>query len=444
MMPKLNRVAVSMTALAAAAALSGCVNYGSAKPVNGFAGNIDKSNIGVALRAQAALEKGDSASAISLAERAVENSPGDAGFRRLLGNAYLSGGRFKSAEAAYRDALTLMPNQPGVPLKLVLAQLGQGKNEQALQTLESFRGAIDPADAGLAMALAGQPGNAVAMLDEAARSAGADGRVRQNLALAYALTGDWTNARTIAAQDVPADQLDARIAEWMNFTKAGSSGHQVAALIGVAPPAVDAGQPARLALKDKDLPRFAMRTSVPAEQSAPTPPADSPQVVAADPVPAPSFPTPSADPVPVAEPELAASSASVAPQPEPALAEMVDSIRREPVRTSGALPKVSELRRTAAARFGRSGVVVQLGAYATPAGVQSGWATVSRRHPKLKNYVPASARFASARGPVYRLSIKGFGSDREARLTCEQLKRSGAACFVRSAAGDSPVRFASR
>ncbi len=159
---------------------------------------------------------------------------------------------------------------------------------------------------------------------------------------------------------------------------------------------------------------------------------------------APSFMAPSADPAPVAEPQAVASAPAAAPSPEPALAEMVDSIRREPVRTSGALPKVSELRRAAAARFGRSGVVVQLGAYATPAGVQSGWTTVSRRHPKLKNYVPASARFAGPRGTVYRLSIKGFETDREARLTCEQLKRSGAACFVRSTAGDEAVRFASR
>ena len=55
-----------------------------------------------------------------------------------------------------------------------------------------------------------------------------------------------------------------------------------------------------------------------------------------------------------------------------------------------------------------------------------------------------SARFADARGSVYRLSLKGFASDGEARRLCMQLKSSGATCFVRNAAGDAPVRFASR
>ena len=57
------------------------------------------------------------------------------------------------------------------------------------------------------------------MLETAARAARRRLRVRQNLALAYALAGDWAEARTIAAQDVPADQLDARIQQWMQLAK---------------------------------------------------------------------------------------------------------------------------------------------------------------------------------------------------------------------------------
>ena len=55
-----------------------------------------------------------------------------------------------------------------------------------------------------------------------------------------------------------------------------------------------------------------------------------------------------------------------------------------------------------------------------------------------------SAKFASGKGTVYRLSIKGFGSVREAQGLCAALKKSGGTCFVRSVAGDSPVRFAAR
>jgi hypothetical protein len=62
----------------------------------------------------------------------------------------------------------------------------------------------------------------------------------------------------------------------------------------------------------------------------------------------------------------------------------------------------------------------------------------------LRAYVPASARFDGPRGTVYRLSLKGFASDGEARALCMQIKASGSGCFVRNAAGDAPVRFASR
>jgi hypothetical protein len=54
-----------------------------------------------------------------------------------------------------------------------------------------------------------------------------------------------------------------------------------------------------------------------------------------------------------------------------------------------------------------------------------------------------SARFASPKGTFYRLSVRGFESDRAARLTCESLRRKGASCFVRNVAGDTPVHYAS-
>ena len=55
-----------------------------------------------------------------------------------------------------------------------------------------------------------------------------------------------------------------------------------------------------------------------------------------------------------------------------------------------------------------------------------------------------SPRAVVARGTVYRLSVKGFASDRQAIALCAELKRKGGKCFVRAASGDAPVRFASR
>src|SRR5205085_7353538 len=114
----------------------------------------------------------------------------------------------------------------------------------------------------------------------AARVPNATAQTRQNLALAYALTGDWTKARTVAAQDVPADQLDARMQQWMQLAKPAHAFDQVASLTGVTPAAVDPGQPVRLALVKSDT-KFAQAAPVQQAQPqvaevAPPPPPPAP------------------------------------------------------------------------------------------------------------------------------------------------------------------------
>src|SRR5439155_13892732 len=168
--------------------------------------------------------------------------------RSLLGNTYLAAGRFHSAETAYRDSLTLYANQAQVMLKLALVQTALGKKDQAIATLNAARPAVGESNYGLALALAGRTGEAIRVLEPAARGANSDATVRQNLALAYAFAGNWDNARAVAAQDVPAGQLDTRIRQWMQLASPKSPAEQVAAVVGVTPATVDAGQPVRLAL----------------------------------------------------------------------------------------------------------------------------------------------------------------------------------------------------
>lgn len=422
---------MAASSIVMAVAVTGCAMGGGARHFGGLAEN---NNIGVAMRAQVALEQGDAVSAVSFAEKAVEKSPTDAAFRSLLGNAYLAAGRFRSAEAAFADALALYPNQAGVPLKLVLSQAAQGRSDAAVATLDTFASVISPADAGLAMALAGRPGAAIETLEMAARQPEADSRVRQNLALAHAIAGDWARARQVAAQDLVGDQLEQRMSEWASFARPGAAATQVASLIGIkAPAAVDSGMPVRLAL--------AAPAAVPAVRTAeaePVAPAADPLVVAA------AEPAPMPAPVEVAYAEPAPLPVAAPVVTAPDVVAMVDSLRAERVRPDGGLPRVTEIRRAAAKRFGASPTVVQLGAYATEAGVRAGWTVIARRHRGLSAYIPATARFSGTRGTVYRLSLKGFASDGEARRLCMQLKASGSTCFVRGAAGDAAVRFASR
>ena len=247
-------------------------------------------DIGFATRAQVALNANRIPEAIDFAEKAVAKSPSDAGFRALLGNAYFAGGRFRSAEAAYKDALSIYPDQAQVMLKLALVQIALGKKADAIATLKLARPALGDSNYGLALALAGRTSEAIRVLEPAARQTNADATVRQNLALAYAFAGNWDNARAIAAQDVPAGQLDTRIHQWMQLASPKSPAEQVAALVGVTPAAVDEGQPVRLALAHPDTqlaqaaPQAPVEAAVEALVAAPVAVAAAPVAAAAAPV----------------------------------------------------------------------------------------------------------------------------------------------------------------
>lgn len=437
------RFGTAVSALALATTLAGCAipSFRSASSVKSA-----KANLAYGLRAQMALESGDFASAIDLAEKAVEASPNDSTVRGLLGNAYFAGGRFASADSAYADALALAPAQPQVILKRALTQIAQGKNSEALSLLESARYYLDAADYGLAVALAGQPAEAVAVLEPAARAQGADSRVRQNLALAYALGGDWTAARTIAAQDLAPDQVDARVQQWMALAKPARASDQIAALVGITPAAADPGQPVRLAL-NQDAAKYAV-AAVP--QPAPE---AQPQAQVAEAAPAFAEPVAAPAPQPVAQAALApepqtdskaiAAAAAMAPEAPAAFAAMASSFAPAP-KPAAAPKKPAPVRPAAGKANGNSKAVVQLGAYSSAERVSVAWERLTKKYPALANYSPMRARFDGPKGTVWRLSIQGFDSQRDAIQQCKSLRNRGGNCFVRSTAGDSPVQFAAR
>jgi D-alanyl-D-alanine carboxypeptidase len=428
-MSRHNRFGPALSLVAFASIMSGC-----AAPQSHVASFGGKTNgeIGLATRAMAALNSNDVPTAIDLAERAVQKTPDDAGFRALLGNAYFAGGRFQSAEQAYKDSLSIYSNQPQVVLKLALVEIGLGKNAEALGFLEAGREVIDPADYGLAVALAGRPDAAIQVLQDIARRPDADARVRQNLALAYALSGDWTNARTVASQDVPADQLDARIHQWMQLASPGKGSTAVAALVGVTPAPVDPGQPTRLALNKTN-------SQVQQAQAAPVqaPVVAEQQVAQSVPAPVPASVDTVAPPPPVAV-------AEVAPQPVPFLEPTArPKAARKPQQVAHVAPTVKPAKLYAASGHGGSRAVVQLGAYSNSGSVLLAWNSKARKFRSLSAYTPMSARFASPKGTFYRLSVKGFGSVNEAMALCSSLRRAGGTCFVRNLAGDAPVNIAS-
>ncbi|MCY7339066.1 MAG: tetratricopeptide repeat protein [Sphingomonas bacterium] len=443
-MSKPNHWGQALTAIGLVTALAACsTGMSGTNSASSSGAKVDLSKVGLATRAQVALASNDFATALTLAESAVEYRPQEASFRALLGNVYFASGRFASAEQAYSDSLSLSSAQPQVILKLALVQVALGKSNQAGALLASAQSLLDPTDLGLALALAGRPDQAVAVLEPAARAIGADARTRQNLALAYGFGGDWQAARTIAAQDLAANEVDARIDQWLGLAKPGQAGAQVAALIGIVPAASDPGQPVRLALNANAEPtRVAELTPAPvaapvAVEAPYVAPVEVAAAVVEAPVVAPAQEAASVAPVVAALPTPAAAPRRVA-----ALRAARPGLTPAAARLS---PSLAELRHAALVRpVGRSRAVVQLGAYGSRNYIAGAWTRASAKYGALRNFTPVTARYDGPKGTFYRLSVKGFASDRQAIALCSALKRSGGKCFVRAAFNDAPIQFASR
>jgi Flp pilus assembly protein TadD len=372
--------------------------------------------------AQQAAQKGDLGEALNLAEKAVEQSPRDAGYRMLLGDLYLKNGRFLSAETAFSDVLTLHPDNSRARFNLALAQIALGKQYAALVQLDRLSETASPADLGLAYALAGQPARAVAMLEPAARAMDATGRVRQNLALAYALTGDWQRARVTASQDLSPADLQPRMEQWASFAQPKASHDQVASMLGVTP-AQDAGQPVRLAL---------------------APPAPEPVALAqAEMAPELQVEAPALAEIAPAAPQAESSARGV--QYAEAVQTLVAPVQADvaptaaPIRAFVPAPAKPEApRRGTAGRY-----VVQLGAYNNARIAAQAWSRLQGRY-DLGSFSPVKAVVSLPGGTFHRLSVGGFSNQAEAASLCKSIKGKGGACFVRAVAGDAPIRFATR
>ena len=408
--------------------------------------------------AQEKVAKGDVAGALGLAEQAVSFAPADVGYRMLLADLYLKSGRFQSAHTTFGDVLQLEPGNSRAALSQALAQVGMGDAQGALAQLDALGPEVSPADLGLAYALAGQPNRAIALLEPAARAVGADGRTRQNLALAYAFAGDWPKARVTAAQDVSPADLSKRLQQWASMAKPDQPAEQVAGLFGVRPVA-DPGQPAQLALAqpEPEASAFAEAEAAPAPQAAPV------QVAANVQAAPPAVAAPAA-PVEIAKiewplPKPAAEAASLKAEPDfaPAVRALVEaqpavgitaSPAAKPVPATFASAKPATLRRAVAEAPAKAKAggrfVVQIGAYSSSASVERAWASASRRY-GLADHAPTSTTVSIAgRGTFHRLSVSGFDSHGDASQTCATIRAKGGRCFVRAVAGDKPVQWASR
>ncbi len=452
---------LTASALAISLAVIGCTPAVQSQRVGLAAApnsNLDKSASKLADEAREAAQAGNNAEALSLAERAVEQSPRDLGYLMLLGDLYLKNGRFASAEAAFADVGTLDPGNVRAGLSLALAMIAQGKTLMATAELDGLDGSAAPGDLGLAYALAGQHGRALALLEGAARAQDASARVRQNLALAYALSGDWQKARVTASQDLSAAELPARMEQWAALAKPADTYTQVATLLGVTP-VEDPGQPVRLALAPVESAPIQLAEAAPVDAVPVVPVAPAPVVATLAP------------PVPVPMPVVAAPPAAVAlaPAPAPIIVAPIKSLdqplqfavaARELVKASPAVlgkaaaitpapilafkpvrtPKLDT--RPRKSKTGR--YVVQIGAYRHVIQAERAWADAQRRYGFSESQAVSTTVTLPGRGTFHRLAVAGFEAPQQAARTCGTIRARGGTCFVRTLAGDAPLQYAAR
>ncbi|GGZ92889.1 SPOR domain-containing protein [Novosphingobium arvoryzae] len=418
--------------------------------------------------AQVALGKGQIDKAISLAETAVAGNPREPSYRALLGQAYLRAGRFESAVTTLDDAMKLGDNSGKTALALSLANIAAGNARAAVAILDDWRDAIPASDLGLALALAGESTRGVAVLADALRGGENTVKLRQNLAYAYALDGRWREARTMVAQDVPANLVDGRISDWAMKAKPEDHKLRIAALLS-APLRADPGQPAALALVNS-----ATAEQLAAERSA------APLVAAAAPAPVPAYAAAPvelpavADVSPAAATELASyapvdaapesvADAPVYAAPAPAVVQqagvtfvstpVVQALparyKAKPApRTMAAAktaPRAVPAYRMAAATGGAH--AVQLGSFKSPQGARRAWGYYAAKNPELKNFRMVITP-AKVKGRDYwRVAAAGLDSS-GAQGMCSAVKSRGGVCFAYStrpaAVGKAPAPMLAR
>ncbi len=473
---------IAATSLVLGFALSGCghSDKGVASAADSQPAAKDGRAVSMSKDLAKLIAKRKAADAVELGEKLVARQPSHAGYRMQLGESYLLAGRFTSAEAAFGDALALSPSDDRAALKLALVKSALGKSQDAQDLLNDHRGTLSASDYGLAMSLAGDPETGATALETAARAQGADARTRQNLALAYALSGRWVEARTVAAQDLSAGTLDARMTQWAQFAKPRSSWDQVASLLGVRP-AQDPGQPVRLALNgsqsapvrvaaapqpsrepagfaanqesgSEQAPVFELSSLSPVK-SVDVPPSAAPAPVfkpieASRPVQAPLIAAPSGAakrrPIvetigkPVARPSaLAANSAakkSAAPAAKAAKPVAVAAApAKKPVQVASTAPV------SVGGRY-----VVQLGAYSTAKAADQAWASAKSKVPALASYTASKTSVQSGSASLQRLSASGIKSKADADALCAKVKASGGNCFVRAGQDGAAVQMAAK
>lgn len=451
---------IAASSLIVATSMVGCTGQALHTQAGASAGKLATMADAQARDAEKALAAKDAAKAIQIAEAAVAASPDKADYRTLLGRAYLMDGRFASARTAFEDALTLGSTDGRSIVNLALIHVAQGNKDAAQRLLGAHVDQLTAADYGLAMAMAGNPDEAIRVLSQAIHAPTAGAKERQNLAYAYALSGQWTEARQVASLDLAPVDAAKRVLSWAQGAEPGAESQRVIAMMGVAPRGDDVGLPVRLALGANQPAPVQMADANPAADFTPLPldaaaqesatapaiaPAPAPMLASQDEaktivpefIPAPRKPMR----VAVAAPKALAAPAQAAPGQSP-LSPLLRATPSPLMKGAISGARTVALWQPVDAAKG-STWLVQLGAFSSPQAAKVGWTQAVRGNERLGLF-PQVITQANVNGRNYhRVAIAGFGDRAGAVRLCDSVRAQGGSCFVRMGGPEAaPIRWA--
>jgi len=449
-----------------------------AVPTTGCAGFMSKQS-GISKTADAGYEKAAKWSAkaeknlansnpdkaVFYAEKAVEADFHNSAYRSTLARGYIAQGRFISAERTLQDVLDLGQSDPRTIISLALLRAAQGKSQPSISLLDANRNILPAGDYGLALAVAGDNKRAVETLENTIRVSNTV-QVRQNLALAYALNGQWREARIMASQDLTGSEVSDNIVEWAKIARPDAYKERVASLLGVSP-SNDSGQPVRLALDSRSNANIDLAANISSDDELPaigpapksivdtavTAKEDDVKIssVKSSAIPSSEVNSSNGNPSKISfakeaaplikAPKGPSKIASVKPKSKFVIEKSTSKkpVAKKPVKLALVDTKP---RKTASRRLTGGAYLVQLGAFSSEQNAQRAWGELQTQHKVLAPFQSTSSTVNSNGRKLYRLSAMGFGNKDAATSVCDDIKSKGGSCIVRKNTGGSPTRLA--
>lgn len=168
--------------------------------------------------------------------KAISKDDGSAGAYQALGQSLLVLGNYEEAAAMLERAATLDGGSATSLSTLGVAQDAAGRHDRAVSTfregLSRYPGSLDlQSNLGLSLALHGEAGEALDILEMVVRDGRSTARHRQNLALAYALANDTKRAARMASIDLDHQAVLANLG-YVDMLRALPHRERMAAMLG--------------------------------------------------------------------------------------------------------------------------------------------------------------------------------------------------------------------